>query len=99
MENIKVKHEPPYRVLYYVYDEVNCRIVYHNINDQPAAIYDDGDTYWLHYGKKHRLNGPARIWDLYKIKEYWINGVKIKIPNNITTEEQIKQYLQLQRNF
>jgi len=46
----------------------------HSYNDLPAAIYKNGDKYWLKHGKQHRDNGlPAVVFE-NGLKSYWING-------------------------
>ena len=34
----------------------------HSFNDQPAAVYANGNQYWYQRGKPHRDNGPAVVY-------------------------------------
>ena len=46
----------------------------------PAYISRNGYKAYFIYDIRHRLDGPARIWNNFK-EEYWING------KNLTKEE------------
>lgn len=44
----------------------------------PAIIWDDGSLEWWQNDKKHRLNGPAVIYNHGNIKRYYINDKSYK---------------------
>lgn len=47
--------------------------------DGPAIEWNNGSKQWYKNGKLHRINGSAVEWvDNSSIKEYWIEGKKIK---------------------
>jgi len=46
--------------------------LWHRDNDLPAIVYSNNEAnWWYHFGKQHRLNGPA-VERLNGNNEYWI---------------------------
>ena len=58
MEIIEKKFE--YGIKYGYYDKDNY-FIFHNINDEPAIIYDNGSTFWYKHGKYHRDNDKPAV--------------------------------------
>ena len=54
------------------YKEYLLNGLWHRDNDLPAVVYkNDEANFWYHFGKQHRLNGPA-VERLNGNNEYWI---------------------------
>jgi hypothetical protein len=61
-------------VVYYIKNTY----IYHRLNN-PAVFFKDENTYYyqyFNYGKLHRLDGYAKEYFSFNIKEYWIEGIK-----------------------
>ncbi|MEI8270735.1 MAG: hypothetical protein WCG45_05170 [bacterium] len=62
---------------WYFKDDVKFYML-HRENGLPAIEYSNGDKEWWRFGKRHRANGPAVI---YNNKEYWYDYGDFKNPN------------------
>lgn len=64
----------------------------HSINDEPSCISDKNEMEWSHYGKLHRIGGPAKI----SIIRHWSYAFAYVWPtpimNSMTKYKEKKEY-------
>lgn len=63
----------------------------HRDGDKPAIICSGATEFYYKYGKLHRINGPAAVWE-FGLKEWWIDGVEYtEEKHNKTVKEALSQ--------
>ena len=61
---------------------------YHSYNDEPSIVFDSKKGRWHRHGLRHRLTGPAVMWN-EGTAEYYIEGI---ICREGEFEAKVRQY-------